>query len=225
MQDLSPILLSLLGHLRPGVRERLFRRGRVRARHGAEDADRSADRGRAPRRARRAARPRHPTVHRRHAARHHDGQPGARLGRRAGGRALDRAGARRSCRPTIAEATAHSHRGRDRVRRHHRAAHRPSASWRRRRSRSARRSDALLVAHADASSSCAPSGRSSALLNGWAGRRSWIGLRAPSGHALVHSEEELKMLVTASQEAGVLEEEEEQMLHRVFGFATSRPDR
>ena len=27
------------------------------------------------------------------------------------------------------------------------------------------------------------------------------------------------MLVTASQEAGVLEEDEEQMLHRVFGFA------
>jgi CBS domain containing-hemolysin-like protein len=40
-----------------------------------------------------------------------------------------------------------------------------------------------------------------------------------SGHALVHSQEELKMLVTASQEAGVIEEEEEQMLHRVFGFA------
>ena len=36
---------------------------------------------------------------------------------------------------------------------------------------------------------------------------------------MVHSEEELKMLVTASQEAGVLEEREEQMLHRVFGFA------
>jgi CBS domain containing-hemolysin-like protein len=36
---------------------------------------------------------------------------------------------------------------------------------------------------------------------------------------MVHSEEELKMLVTASQEAGVLEENEEQMLHRVFGFA------
>jgi CBS domain containing-hemolysin-like protein len=35
---------------------------------------------------------------------------------------------------------------------------------------------------------------------------------------MVHSEEELKMLVTASQEAGVLEEHEEQMLHRVFGF-------
>ncbi len=44
------------------------------------------------------------------------------------------------------------------------------------------------------------------------------GLKPPSGHALVHSEEELKMLVTASQEAGVLEEQEEQMLHRVFGF-------
>ena len=27
------------------------------------------------------------------------------------------------------------------------------------------------------------------------------------------------MLVTASQEAGVIEEDEEQMLHRVFGFA------
>jgi CBS domain containing-hemolysin-like protein len=46
-----------------------------------------------------------------------------------------------------------------------------------------------------------------------------FGLKPPSGHALVHSEEELKMLVTASQEAGVLEEEEEQMLHRVFAFA------
>jgi putative hemolysin len=45
------------------------------------------------------------------------------------------------------------------------------------------------------------------------------GLRPPSGHSLVHSEEELKMLVTASQEAGVIEEDEEQMLHRVFGFA------
>jgi magnesium and cobalt exporter, CNNM family len=46
-----------------------------------------------------------------------------------------------------------------------------------------------------------------------------LGLRSKGGHAMVHSEEELKMLVTASQEAGVLEENEEQMLHRVFGFA------
>jgi CBS domain containing-hemolysin-like protein len=46
-----------------------------------------------------------------------------------------------------------------------------------------------------------------------------IGLHSKGGHAMVHSEEELKMLVTASQEAGVLEENEEQMLHRVFDFA------
>jgi CBS domain containing-hemolysin-like protein len=35
----------------------------------------------------------------------------------------------------------------------------------------------------------------------------------------VHSEEELKMLVTASREQGVLEEEEQTMLHKVFAFA------
>ncbi len=46
-----------------------------------------------------------------------------------------------------------------------------------------------------------------------------LGLRSKGRHGMVHSEEELKMLVTASQEAGVLEEGEEQMLHRVFGFA------
>jgi len=46
-----------------------------------------------------------------------------------------------------------------------------------------------------------------------------FGLHAEGGHTMVHSEAELKMLVTASQEAGVLEEQEEQMLHRVFGFA------
>jgi magnesium and cobalt exporter, CNNM family len=46
-----------------------------------------------------------------------------------------------------------------------------------------------------------------------------MGFRGADRRAMVHSEEELKMLVTASQEAGVLEEQEEQMLHRVFGFA------
>jgi CBS domain containing-hemolysin-like protein len=46
-----------------------------------------------------------------------------------------------------------------------------------------------------------------------------LGLHSRGGHAMVHSEQELMMLVTASQEAGVLEEHEEQMLHRVFGFA------
>ncbi len=57
------------------------------------------------------------------------------------------------------------------------------------------------------------------LLNGM-GRAvvNMLGMRS-TGHALVHSEAELKMLVTASQEAGVLEEREEQMLHRVFDFA------
>ena len=58
------------------------------------------------------------------------------------------------------------------------------------------------------------------LLNGMGrGVVNLIGLRSRGGHAMVHSEEELKMLVTASQEAGVLEESEEQMLHRVFGFS------
>jgi putative hemolysin len=58
------------------------------------------------------------------------------------------------------------------------------------------------------------------LLNG-AGRTvlKLMGLREPSGHGMVHSEEELKMLVTASQEAGVLEADEEQMLQRVFHFS------
>jgi len=46
-----------------------------------------------------------------------------------------------------------------------------------------------------------------------------LGFRGSDSRAMVHSEEELKMLVTASQEAGVLEEREEQMLHRVFEFA------
>src|SRR6185312_13102073 len=46
-----------------------------------------------------------------------------------------------------------------------------------------------------------------------------FGMRGESHRGGVHSEEELKMLVTASQEAGVLEEQEEQMLHRVFDFA------
>jgi CBS domain containing-hemolysin-like protein len=47
---------------------------------------------------------------------------------------------------------------------------------------------------------------------------SGVGLKQFTGHSMAHSEEELKMLVTASQEAGVIEAQEEQMLHRVFGF-------
>src|SRR5262249_55093044 len=58
------------------------------------------------------------------------------------------------------------------------------------------------------------------LLNGMGrGVSSVLGFRQPHGRTGVHSEEELKMLVTASQEAGVLEEQEEQMLHRVLEFA------
>jgi CBS domain containing-hemolysin-like protein len=47
----------------------------------------------------------------------------------------------------------------------------------------------------------------------------WVGVTAPTGLSLVHSEEELKMLVTASREKGVLEADEQEMLHNVFEFA------
>ena len=46
-----------------------------------------------------------------------------------------------------------------------------------------------------------------------------LGLEAVSEMRLVHSEEELKMLISASHEEGVLEESEEQLLHKVFDFA------
>jgi CBS domain containing-hemolysin-like protein len=45
-----------------------------------------------------------------------------------------------------------------------------------------------------------------------------IGIRPAEGHRLVHSVEELKMLVSASAEGGVVEDEEEQMLRAVFDF-------
>jgi CBS domain containing-hemolysin-like protein len=45
-----------------------------------------------------------------------------------------------------------------------------------------------------------------------------VGVQPVSGHALVHSVEELKMLVTASAESGVVEVEEREMLHAVFDF-------
>jgi CBS domain containing-hemolysin-like protein len=46
-----------------------------------------------------------------------------------------------------------------------------------------------------------------------------IGLRPAGSHELAHSEEELRLLVTASQESGVLEAAEEEMIHKVFSFA------
>jgi CBS domain containing-hemolysin-like protein len=46
-----------------------------------------------------------------------------------------------------------------------------------------------------------------------------IGLREMSGHALVHSEAELRMLVSASVEGGQLEESEQEIIDRAFVFA------
>ena len=46
-----------------------------------------------------------------------------------------------------------------------------------------------------------------------------LGLRAQPGHHLVHSSDELKMLVEASGRAGVLEESERAIINRAFDFA------
>ena len=43
-----------------------------------------------------------------------------------------------------------------------------------------------------------------------------IGIQPATGHELAHSVEELKMLVTASAEGGVVQEEESEMLHAIF---------
>jgi putative hemolysin len=45
-----------------------------------------------------------------------------------------------------------------------------------------------------------------------------LGVKPASGHELVHSVAELKMLVTASAESGVVEADEREMLHAVFDF-------
>jgi CBS domain containing-hemolysin-like protein len=45
-----------------------------------------------------------------------------------------------------------------------------------------------------------------------------VGVKPASGHELVHSVAELKMLVTASAEGGVVEEDESEMLHAIFDF-------
>jgi len=45
-----------------------------------------------------------------------------------------------------------------------------------------------------------------------------VGVEPAEGHELVHSVEELKMLVTASTEVGVVESEESEMLHAIFDF-------
>jgi len=57
------------------------------------------------------------------------------------------------------------------------------------------------------------------LLNGTGNRLlKLVGVEPASGHELVHSVEELKMLVTASTEGGVVENEESEMLHAIFDF-------
>jgi len=45
-----------------------------------------------------------------------------------------------------------------------------------------------------------------------------LGISPAGGHESVHSEEELKMLMASSEQAGVLEESEKQLLYRVFDF-------
>lgn len=45
-----------------------------------------------------------------------------------------------------------------------------------------------------------------------------VGVQPASGHELVHSVAELRMLVTASTEVGIFESEESDMLHAVFDF-------
>lgn len=46
----------------------------------------------------------------------------------------------------------------------------------------------------------------------------WVGVKPASGHELVHSVEELKMLVSASAESGVVQDGAEEMLHAIFDF-------
>ncbi len=46
-----------------------------------------------------------------------------------------------------------------------------------------------------------------------------VGVQLASGHQLLHSVEELKMLVTASAQGGVVKEDEGEMLHAIFDMA------
>ena len=45
-----------------------------------------------------------------------------------------------------------------------------------------------------------------------------VGVKPASGHELVHSVEEMRMIVTASAEGGAVEKDESEMLHAVFDF-------
>ena len=52
-----------------------------------------------------------------------------------------------------------------------------------------------------------------------------LGLHAPQGHELIHSPDELRMLVEASGKAGALEESEQQIITRALTSAISPPIR
>ncbi len=49
-----------------------------------------------------------------------------------------------------------------------------------------------------------------------------LGIEAAPHHHLVYTEDELKRIVSASHEVGILEAQEQEMLHKVFGFADRR---
>lgn len=51
-----------------------------------------------------------------------------------------------------------------------------------------------------------------------------MGLQWTGEHSLVYTENELKMLITASHQKGILEESEQQMIVRVFGFGEIQAD-
>jgi putative hemolysin len=52
-----------------------------------------------------------------------------------------------------------------------------------------------------------------------------VGFPAPSGHQLVHSEEEIKMILAQSVEEGALEKEEVEMVYKVFSLADTPVDK
>ena len=52
----------------------------------------------------------------------------------------------------------------------------------------------------------------------------WFGLEEPGAEGAVHSEAELKMLVSESTERGELEEGEQEMIYKVFDFADKEVD-
>ena len=51
-----------------------------------------------------------------------------------------------------------------------------------------------------------------------------LGLKWEGEHHLVYSEDELKLMITASHQRGILDENEEAMINRVFGFAEITTD-